>query len=294
MDAAIGSIPVGRAATPPLISSAAFQRGFAVFASSLLALVAAILVSRRIAGALVEPLSTIGLMATGTFVVAVAIAIRRWSQRTTVRCLLSGAVVLTAFAVSLPGSSWFGVTMLWLLVIGEEIWVRRPVHRKSANRIDVAWRHVGVDLPKDSSHKEPTIAGVQPPSGGLREDPANWPSSGGSLPPAIDDKHEPLSDWTNSTATQQLRYNRNLEGGMSVEGWLRAEFAAGQRTATVHAAFCPAFSALPQVEAEPLDGPDCDIRPMLTLPWGIRWDVKLDRAANEPTSVVLGFIAAET
>jgi hypothetical protein len=114
----------------------------------------------------------------------------------------------------------------------------------------------------------------------------------------IADEDEPstdesvLADWTNSNLTQQLNYRRSA-GSLSIDGWARADFAAGQRAATLHTAFCPAFSRAPQVESEPLDGPDCEIHPTLTLPWGVRWEVKLNRTAKEPTSVVLGFFAAE-
>ena len=72
-----------------------------------------------------------------------------------------------------------------------------------------------------------------------------------------------------------------------------ATFTTGQRTAIVHVAFCPPFAGVPQVEAESLDGPACDIRPTLVLPWGVRWECKLTDPATINMSVVLEFFAAE-
>ncbi len=76
-------------------------------------------------------------------------------------------------------------------------------------------------------------------------------------------------------------------------GLAAQNFVAGQRTAIVHVAFCPPFDQAPQVEAEPLDGPSCDIRSTLVLPWGVRWEVRLVEPAAEAASVVVEFFAAE-
>ena len=53
------------------------------------------------------------------------------------------------------------------------------------------------------------------------------------------------------------------DGGWSYEA-LRAEFAAGQRHATLHVGFCPPLASAPTVEADPADGPDATVRAMPT------------------------------
>ena len=103
-------------------------------------------------------------------------------------------------------------------------------------------------------------------------------------------KTETASD---DSATQKLIYHRTAKGGISVDGWLRIDLIPGQRTAIGHVAFCPAFVQSPFVEAELLDGPSGDIRTTLLLPWGVRWEVKLDEVVIEPQSVTLGFAAME-
>ena len=61
---------------------------------------------------------------------------------------------------------------------------------------------------------------------------------------------------------QTLKYQR-IDGATAVDGWLRVDFAAGERTAVAHVAFCPAFLQTPTIDAEFQDGPACEIRSAL-------------------------------
>ena len=65
--------------------------------------------------------------------------------------------------------------------------------------------------------------------------------------------------------------------------------AAGQRTGSLHVAFCPSFDAAPQVQAEAVSGPDCRVKAAQVLPYGARLDVKLDEPAGEDESVLVWF-----
>lgn len=90
---------------------------------------------------------------------------------------------------------------------------------------------------------------------------------------------------------QQLHRVRNTSGQEMVFGTLRADFGAGQRTTTVHVGFCPPLSHRPQVEAEPLDGPDAVVKVVQTLPHGARLDVRLATPATEACQVQVDFAA---
>ena len=79
---------------------------------------------------------------------------------------------------------------------------------------------------------------------------------------------------------QQLTLRATADGGQELSGWLRMPLAAGQRTGSLHVAFCPAFGQAPQVEVEPVCGPDCRIKAAQVLPYGARLDVKLDEPAK--------------
>jgi hypothetical protein len=91
---------------------------------------------------------------------------------------------------------------------------------------------------------------------------------------------------------QQLTRVRDESGVESVFGTLRAEFAAGQRHATLHVGFCPPLAGVPAVEADPADGPDCTIKVVQALAHGARLEVRLAAPAVEACSVLIEMTAA--
>jgi hypothetical protein len=93
---------------------------------------------------------------------------------------------------------------------------------------------------------------------------------------------------------QQLTLRTTAEGGQELSGWLRLGLAAGQRTGSLHVAFCPSFREAPQVQAEAVSGPDCRVKAAQVLPYGARLDVKLDEGADEAQSVLVWFHAANS
>ncbi len=240
--------------------------------TGLLALSALMLLTRRIAGALSEPLPTgllVGVMlAAGT--AALVGCLLREPDATHHRgaraefWIVVVSLPLLAFALSVPASSAIGLSAMWLIVAGSEIGLlalrRHPRHPRRASDIYVDRRRVTSRLLLQDAKEE----------------------------------REAAADWNDLSLTQRLNYYRVAEGRCNIEGWLRINFAADQRTAIVHVAFCPALASQPMVEAEALDGTACEIRPTLVLPWGVRWEVRLDVPASEPTTAVLGFSAMES
>jgi len=85
-----------------------------------------------------------------------------------------------------------------------------------------------------------------------------------------------------------------LPGGKDViEGMLHCPLAPGQRTGSVHVAFCPPFAGIPKVTAEQISGPPARVRLGVVLPHGARVDVRLAAKPNmAPQLVVLRFAAA--
>lgn len=90
---------------------------------------------------------------------------------------------------------------------------------------------------------------------------------------------------------QQLFRVRDSQGREGVYGTLRADFATGQRTAVVHVGFCPPLSHLPQVEAEPLAGPEARIKIVQALAHGVRLDVRLATPAAAACQVWIDMAA---
>jgi hypothetical protein len=117
--------------------------------------------------------------------------------------------------------------------------------------------------------------------------PPNAPAQGDGDPIEEPAPIEPSAD-----ILQQLTLRTTAEGGQELSGWLRLGLAAGQRTGSLHVAFCPAFREVPQVHAEAVSGPECRIKATQVLPYGARLDVKLDEAAEEAQSVLVWFHAA--
>ena len=74
---------------------------------------------------------------------------------------------------------------------------------------------------------------------------------------------------------QQLTLRTTAEG-QELSGWLRMKLAAGQRTGTLHVAFCPPFDCPPVVEAEAVYGPECRIKVAEAMRYGVRLEVKLN------------------
>jgi hypothetical protein len=96
------------------------------------------------------------------------------------------------------------------------------------------------------------------------------------------------------TLLQQLHRSRAADGRETILGTIVAEFAPGERMATLHVAFCPPFEILPQVEAEIADGPDASVKVAQVLHNGARLDVRLVQPAIEATTVSLEIVAHET
>ena len=90
---------------------------------------------------------------------------------------------------------------------------------------------------------------------------------------------------------QQMTRIKEADGTEKLTGWLRLTLAAGQRTGSLHVAFCPPMPAAPELSVEQIDGPEARVKTAQLLPYGVRLDLKLVAAAEEPSSVLLRFSA---
>ena len=176
--------------------------------------------------------------------------------------LISLAMLVLAVSLSLRGSNASAVVGFWAVIVGEELWAWRCILP--------ARRSAPVDLPMD---REQRAGNGEPatPGGDLGED---------------SEPAEPEAD-----VLQQLTLRAMAEGGQQLSGWLRMPLAAGQRTGSLHVAFCPPFGQMPQVQAEPVSGPGCRIKAAQVLPYGARLDVKLEEPAPDDESVLVWFFA---
>lgn len=90
---------------------------------------------------------------------------------------------------------------------------------------------------------------------------------------------------------QELTRLRASDGVETIRGTVVAEFAANERTAIVHVAFCPPFERLPTVEARRIAGPACEVKITQILHQGVRLEVRLTRASTAAEHAKLEFVA---
>jgi hypothetical protein len=77
-----------------------------------------------------------------------------------------------------------------------------------------------------------------------------------------------------------------------VEGTVVARFAAGERFASVHLAFCPPFARTPTIAFHTLGDVAADVKAAQIVPYAARFDVKLRSAAAAPLEIPLTFVAS--
>ena len=242
----------------------------------LLAMTAVLVGWRRLAGALNYPLETPALLLAGVLVAAMAGGARLlWRQvaagpgalRTDwpLAVFLTAAVLGLGAALSLPDTDTGALIAFWALLALEEVWAWRPAVWRQLHRAGQPappTRPVRPDQPQSPSHR--------------------WPPK--ESPPAI-----PPDD-----VLQQLTRCQAADGKEHLSGWLRMPFSPGQRTASIHVAFCPPFAKTPELTVEQLDGPPLRIKTGQLLPHGARLDLKLAAKAEQPLNVLLQFSARTT
>jgi hypothetical protein len=232
-----------------------------------LAVVAVLLLARRLAGALqnpLPPLMLIGSIAVASGIAVVIDAISRYiieqpSLQIVSRSIATVCLPLIALSVTLPRTSPPALVCSWLLIVAAEV----TIWRQRTNTVARLLRRRSDDSAPSIQSREGAIS-----------------------------REATHCEATEANSTQQLNY-RAIEGRQIVEGWFQVALAPGQRVATAHLAFCPAFDRSPEVDAECTSDIVCTIQAALVLPWGVRWEIKLDAPATEKENLRIEFIARE-
>jgi hypothetical protein len=231
-----------------------------------------LLLSRRVAGALVEPLPLVPWLLTG-LIIALWL---RWSATS----LPDGfaAPLVARFPVA-----WLSPAIAGLL--GVALWL--PGTRLSAlagyaaivavgssRRLVLPWRRIW------PTRLRPAIGWpFETPSSRDSADSGGEEPAAVALPPAV---------------VQQLIRRRDPGEAESLRGSVRADFVAGQRMASAHVAICPPFVGQPHCHVAVAAGPAAEVRVASALPFGVRFEIKLAQAAAAPASVVIEFAVDST
>jgi hypothetical protein len=114
-----------------------------------------------------------------------------------------------------------------------------------------------------------------------------WPR----LHPAIRSPVDTGDELAPEVMLQQLTRVRTNDGREAISGTLAAEFAIGQRDATLYIAFCPPFERLPDVDAWIADDSGATVKLAQRLHQGAQFEVRLSEPADEPFRVTVEFVA---
>ncbi len=229
--------------------------------------IGALVVFARAAGGALATAPPFGmLLAWMTLVSAAAIVFRKlvaaWcaSSAPAVGCALwllpAAVVILWAIALSLPANSPAALSGIWTIVLVEEAISWAGLWPPTSTNAPAAIVAPSTEAPLDEELAEPTIA----------RDPAVW---------------------------QHLVRSRRADGSEMIEGWLRAELAPSERQAAAHVAICPPFDRLPDCHAAAADGPGAQVKVAQILPYGVRFEIRLDHVQASTSQVTVEFAIVE-
>jgi hypothetical protein len=266
--------------TPPRARAVAWLATFAVAA------VAALVLGRRLAGALHEPLALGPLVATLVMATAIIAAARLlWpthggapDRREPDAFAWLGTAALWAMCLGCaPANVHSWSWLAWLPLVGVDFLSRRGFVGESVVEVRGADRkHAAKEIPLSSSAEMPTaLCSADIGSAVLG---CSRPVQGG------ESEH--------NFVVQAVSRSRDAEGVESVRGTLVAEFAAGQRHATLAVGFCPPLAALPEIEVELVDGPDAAVKVTQAFAHGAQFEIRLAEPAEEACTAAIEFSAA--
>lgn len=244
--------PAAGNANPPLAWRGEFPGVLLIAAQVFWLLVTLVLLTRRIAGGMETPLSGSLFLLVAVASVGLAWGLRLLGQSSSAL----GHPALLAIAASLTQLLLLSTlslvgTPIWGLMLGWLLFL--------ASEAGWWW----------SLYNRTLVQTSPPPSA-----PTTAPAEPTSLPNVI----------------QQLTRAR-ADHGESIIGILRADFAAGQRLAVLHVAFCPPLEAVPEVSLEVQEGPDAVLKATLIQSFGLRMEVRLEDTPDESCSVTARFVA---
>jgi hypothetical protein len=217
---------------------------------------------RRIEGALVQSppgaaliVAAIGLVCTAALL---RIAAPRQIQRELAFVLPGVAAILVLAAVSLPGTSQWGIAGAWLVMISTEA---------------ATWWH------SFNPHRQAQVqSGPEPPS-------AVAAGSG------LNDCEEPeIPDGLVQQVTR-VQESANRE---SIHALVQANIPAGDRLAIVHLAFCPPLAARPELTAHAIDADEIDVKVTQLETFGARLEARLPQVTEQPQRVMIEVLGSAT
>jgi hypothetical protein len=271
------------AVQPPLTS---LLRWTVAASAMLLFLMSIVLLARRAAGALREPLAAPELLAAGAVLAIAAACLRLLGQAAEAAAGSSGAdrwwralptVALVVVGVSLsarpPAVPVWALLSFWAMLAVEEggwwlvlrrrgPWASRPGGDQAGGRATTRSGGIGAPLQAGARHGGTTAGAARDVEAAAAE----------PLPPGV---------------SQQITRARLDDGVEVLHGLLRGDFAPGQRSQSLHVAFCPPLERTPEIKVEQIEGPRASLKVGEVQSYGARMDLRLPTASSHPVSVLV-------
>ena len=233
----------------------------------LLVVLFTILLIRHQIGMFQQPIPAGGLISVGILLALLFAWFHgvQWQQFTESRltlihglawCLPLLLSALVTLSLSLPGSSPTALAIMWsLLGTSEAGWTTAMFIARHRQRTDTLVPVVSTATVLTNSSQD------------LRDH--------------LDESLESSS----AELIQQMTRRLRTDGGESIQASTQASFASGQRTTTVHLAFCPPLEKPPVIECHQLDGPPCRIKTAEAEVYGARFELRLRDRCPDPSEV---------
>ncbi len=234
------------------------QLGVALWWSSLVLVVAiaGMLVGRRMAGALVEPLVGTAMLGAAVAIVLAAVILQLAQPLGRLGLLIPAvAAALGLAAITVPGTVPWSVALAWfVLAIAEAAVLLQTLKQRR--------------IPARSARPSPGID--------------------------LEVSEESGEDSISEHLIQQLTRERTTAGNEALHALVRATCTPGDRLAVVHLAFCPPLDSAPRLTAHVLDDSGAEAKITLAETYGTRIEVRLPRPAGEAGVGVLLEVVGRT
>jgi len=281
-----------------------WRKVFAVAVWSALIGGAAVVLSRRVAGAFAPPESVVVACATASLAALfglIAYGVLCSAQyirpvgpiRFTPLALTLSSPLLFAGAL-LPALDAFGLCFVIALLV---------VCAGAAQFVDDI---VGIPSPAFLATNGSDVADELEKAASLDDIDTQFLSASNDEPGSIQDDASPegkvllsgddsIADTTHSADVVQWMSRRKLAGGTEhIEGAVQVPFLPGQKQAALHVPFIPPLGESPQVECHLVDDRSARLRVSAVQPYGARIEVKLPQTSECSESIEVRFVATAT
>ncbi len=250
------------------------------------------LLVRRLTGAIDQPVSAPGMIALAVSLLIVLVLVRlanrevvwpdaRIAVAVPLMTVLGAAMILAS--LTFPSSINGALAPAWTTLIVAELLMWRiskagPPHAPAAGRVsedrvseDRAFPE-GQAAPAGCNPGDALHRVLEDGSDLVNEEEEEMESESVELPPQV---------------SRQLTRCKDEDGADTLCGMLREAFAAGERTRDIHLVFCPAFTSIPSVSVDQVDGPETRIKVAEVQSYGARLEARLTAPPSHPSDVVI-------